>query len=48
MREMGLRVTWAPFNGGHETPAEVVAALKQFLAGLDDAALQKTAASQRP
>lgn len=44
MREAGLQVTWVPFNGGHETPAEVVAALNQFLAGLNSGALEKTAA----
>ena len=27
----GLRVTWVPFDGGHEIPAEVVIALNQFL-----------------
>jgi len=27
----GLRVTWVPFDGGHEIPAEVVIALSQFL-----------------
>ena len=50
MREIGLQVTWVPFNGGHETPAEVVAALNQFLAGLDGAALttgRNSAAIQR-
>jgi phospholipase/carboxylesterase len=32
MRAAGLRVTWFPFEGGHEMPAEVVAALNAFLA----------------
>jgi phospholipase/carboxylesterase len=32
MREAGLRVTWHPFDGGHEMPAEVVRALNAFLA----------------
>ena len=27
----GLRVTWCPFDGGHEIPAEVVVALNRFL-----------------
>jgi len=27
----GNRVTWHPFDGGHEIPAEVVIALNQFL-----------------
>jgi phospholipase/carboxylesterase len=27
----GSRVTWHPFDGGHEIPAEVVIALNQFL-----------------
>jgi hypothetical protein len=26
--------TWFPFDGGHETPAEVVTALNDFLAHL--------------
>ena len=30
----GLEVTWFPFDGGHETPAEVVTALNAFLARL--------------
>jgi phospholipase/carboxylesterase len=33
MREAGLRVTWFPFDGGHDMPAEVVTALNAFLAG---------------
>jgi phospholipase/carboxylesterase len=32
MRDAGLRVTWFPFDGGHEVPGEVVAALNAFLA----------------
>jgi phospholipase/carboxylesterase len=32
MREAGLRVTWLPFDGGHEMPAQVVVALNTFLA----------------
>ncbi len=32
MRDAGLRVTWFPFDGGHEMPAEVVGALNAFLA----------------
>ncbi|MEO5821887.1 MAG: alpha/beta fold hydrolase [Vicinamibacteraceae bacterium] len=32
MREAGLRVTWMPFEGGHEMPADVVTALNNFLA----------------
>ena len=32
MRDAGLRVTWVPFDGGHELPAEVVTALNSFLA----------------
>ena len=32
MRDAGLRVTWLPFDGGHEMPAEVVTALNTFLA----------------
>lgn len=32
MRDAGLRVTWFPFDGGHEMPAEVVTALNGFLA----------------
>ncbi len=35
MRRAGLRVTWMPFDGGHEIPAEVVTALNQFLATID-------------
>jgi predicted esterase len=31
MRRAGLRVTWFPFEGGHEIPAVVVDALNQFL-----------------
>jgi phospholipase/carboxylesterase len=32
MRDAGLQVTWFPFDGGHEMPAEVVTALNAFLA----------------
>ena len=32
MRAAGLEVTWFPFEGGHEIPAEVVTALNAFLA----------------
>lgn len=32
MREAGLRVTWHPFDGGHEMPADVVRAINAFLA----------------
>lgn len=32
MHDAGLRVTWFPFDGGHEIPAEVVGALNAFLA----------------
>jgi phospholipase/carboxylesterase len=35
MRRAGLAVTWVPFEGGHEMPAEVVAALNGFLRQLD-------------
>jgi phospholipase/carboxylesterase len=34
MRHAGLRVTWFPFEGGHEIPAVVVDALNQFLASV--------------
>jgi phospholipase/carboxylesterase len=34
MTGAGIEVTWFPFDGGHETPAEVVAALNDFLAHL--------------
>jgi phospholipase/carboxylesterase len=30
----GILVTWFPFDGGHETPVEVVAALNEFFAHL--------------
>lgn len=33
MRDAGLQVTWFPFEGGHDVPAEVVGALNGFLAG---------------
>lgn len=32
LRAAGLDVTWQPFDGAHEIPAEVVAALNRFLA----------------
>jgi phospholipase/carboxylesterase len=32
MRRAGLRITWAPFDGSHEFPANVVTALNAFLA----------------
>ena len=31
MRDAGLRVTWVPFDGGHEMPMTVVDALNAFL-----------------
>jgi phospholipase/carboxylesterase len=31
MRDAGLRVTWHPFDGGHEVPGEIVRALNSFL-----------------
>jgi Predicted esterase len=34
MTAAGILVTWFPFDGGHETPAEVVVALNEFLARL--------------
>jgi phospholipase/carboxylesterase len=34
MAAAGMQVTWFPFDGGHETPAEVVVALNDFLARL--------------
>ena len=34
MAAAGILVTWFPFDGGHETPAEVVTALNEFLARL--------------
>ena len=30
MRDAGLQVTWFPFDGGHEMPAEVVTALQRL------------------
>lgn len=35
MRGAGLTVTWVPFDGTHAMPAEVVAALNQFLQRVD-------------
>jgi Kef-type K+ transport system membrane component KefB len=34
MAAAGIEVTWFPFDGGHETPAEVIVALNEFLAHL--------------
>jgi len=34
MAAAGMLVTWFPFDGGHETPAEVIVALNEFLAHL--------------
>jgi phospholipase/carboxylesterase len=34
MAAAGMEVTWFPFDGGHETPATVVAALNEFLSQL--------------
>jgi phospholipase/carboxylesterase len=34
MAAAGMLVTWFPFDGGHETPATVIAALNEFLAVL--------------
>jgi phospholipase/carboxylesterase len=31
----GVKVTWVPFDGGHEIPATVVVALNGFIDGLD-------------
>ena len=30
----GVRVTWVPFDGGHEIPATVVSELNKFIASL--------------
>lgn len=35
MARAGLRVTWFPFDDGHEIPAETVDALNRFLASVD-------------
>jgi phospholipase/carboxylesterase len=35
MRQAGLRVTWVPFEGVHETPAFVVTELNKFLAAVE-------------
>jgi phospholipase/carboxylesterase len=35
MRDAGLKVTWVPFDGIHETPASVVTELNKFLAGVE-------------
>lgn len=34
MTAAGIEVTWFPFDGGHETPAEVIVALNEFFAHL--------------
>lgn len=34
LKAAGLNVTWFPYDGGHDIPDEVVAALNAFLAGL--------------
>jgi len=34
LKATGLNVTWFPFDGGHDIPDEVIAALNQFLAGV--------------
>ena len=34
MTAAGILVTWFPFHGGHETPAEVIVALNEFFARL--------------
>jgi phospholipase/carboxylesterase len=36
MRDAGLRVTWLPFDDGHEIPAAVVDGVNQFLATIGD------------
>jgi phospholipase/carboxylesterase len=36
MRHAGLRVTWLPFDDGHEIPAEAVDGVNQFLATIGD------------
>jgi len=33
LRDAGLEVSWHPFDGEHEIPAETVSALNQFLSG---------------
>jgi phospholipase/carboxylesterase len=35
MRDAGLKVTWIPFDGIHETPASVVTELNKFLAAVE-------------
>ena len=35
MRQAGLKVTWVPFDGVHETPALVVTELNKFLASVE-------------
>lgn len=34
LKATGLNVTWFPFDGGHDIPDAVVAALNQFLSGI--------------
>lgn len=35
MRDAGMKVTWVPFDGIHETPAYVVTELNKFLASVE-------------
>lgn len=35
LQAAGLVVTWFPFDGGHDIPAEVVGSLNEFLHRLD-------------
>ena len=35
LRDAGMIVTWVPFEGGHDMPADVVTALNAFLADVD-------------
>jgi phospholipase/carboxylesterase len=35
MRQAGMKVTWVPFEGVHETPAYVVTELNKFLAAVE-------------
>ena len=34
IKAAGLNVTWFPYDGGHDIPDQVIAALNEFLAGL--------------
>ena len=43
MTDAGILVTWFPFDGGHETSAEVVVALNQFLSHLTEKGASKEA-----